>query len=119
MPEGQSHELDGMATVVLRLTRKSENTSHKLLEHPIRPDRFQQWLQSVERDLRRTAAPTGSASGAHFRLLRRARRGPCRSGAGRDAGRRRNHPSTLYQSIDTNGHGRHACTMLSVQERYS
>lgn len=69
-PEGQSHELDGMATVVLRLTRKSENTSHELLERPIRPDRFQQWLQSVERDLRRTAARPGSASGARFRLLR-------------------------------------------------
>lgn len=69
-PEGQSHELDGMATVVLRLTRKSENTSRELLERPIRSDRFQQWLQSVERDLRRTAAPPGSASGARFRLLR-------------------------------------------------
>lgn len=65
-PEGQSPAINGMAKVVLRLMRKSENTTHDQLERPIRPDRFQLWLQSVERDLQQ-GAPFGSV---RYRLLR-------------------------------------------------
>lgn len=68
-PEGQSQELDRMAKVVFRLMRKSENSLPDQLERPIKPDRFQLWLQNTERDLQQSATTQPEAA-VRYRLLR-------------------------------------------------
>ena len=68
--EGQSPTLDRLAPIVLRLARRSENTTHDLLERPIRPDRFQQWLQTIEQKLLAQAARAKRENPTRYRLLR-------------------------------------------------
>lgn len=67
--EGQNPTLDRLAPIVLRLARRSENTTHDLLERPIRPDRFQQWLQVIEQKLLSQSASAQEEPPARYRLL--------------------------------------------------
>lgn len=62
--EGASPQIDSMARAVLRLTRMNSGRAPNTLERPIRADRLQEWLNSLEHELletRPTARPAEQA----------------------------------------------------------